>query len=325
MTSNSLTETIRPSKEKFYCKLSTKLANRSTPSKTSWSILKTFVNGKKIPIIPPLLVNNNFITNFLEKANLFNEFFSNQCQPLQNNSTLPKSNMYHTENRLNDITFDNEKLLKIIQSLDANKAHGYDGILIRILKLGSPSIIKPLSVIFQNCLKSSTFPDDWKKGNIVPIHKKNGKQLVNNFRPVSLLPICSEIFEKVIFDSIFNFMIQNNLLNSFQSGFRPNDSCINQLISITHNIYRAFEANPSLEVRGVFLDLSKAFDKVWHEGLLCKLKNNEINGNALQLIESFLHNRRQRVVLNGQSSSWLSITAGVPQGLVLDHCFFSFI
>ena len=91
-------------------------------------ILKTFVNSKKIPKIPPLFVNDNFITNFLEKANLFNEFFSKQCQPLQNNSILPKSNTYHTENRLNDITFDNEKLLRIIQSLDANKAHGYDGI-----------------------------------------------------------------------------------------------------------------------------------------------------------------------------------------------------
>ena len=191
-----------------------------------------------------------------------------------------------------------------------------------MLKLSSPSIIKPLSIIFQNCLESSIFPDDWKKGNIVPVHKKNSKQLVNNYRPVSLLPICSKIFEKFIFDSIFNFMIQNNLLNSCQSGFRPNDSCINQLISITHNIYRAFDANPSLEVRGVFLDLSKAFDKVWHEGLLYKIKNNGINGNALQLIESFLHNRRQRVVLNGQSSSWLSIRAGVPQGSVLGPLFF---
>ena len=122
---------------------------------------------------------------------------------------------------------------------------------------------------------------------------------------------------KLIFDSIFSLMTHNKLLNSCQSGFRPNDSCINQLISITHNIYRAFDANPSLEVRGVFLDLSKAFDKVWHEGLLYKIKNNGINGNALQLIESFLHNRRQRVILNGQSSSWLSIRAGVPQGSVL--------
>ena len=117
-------------------------------------------------------------------------------------------------------------------------------------------------------------------------------------------------------------MIQNNLLNSYQSSFRPNDSCINQLISINHNIYRAFDVNPSLDVRGVFLDLSKAFDKVWYEGLLYKLKNNGINGNALQLIESFLHNRRQRVVLNGQSSSWLSIRAGVSQGSVLGPLFF---
>ena len=123
-------------------------------------ISQNFRKWQKNPIIPPLLVNDKLVTNFLEKANLFNEFFSKQCQPLQNNSTLPKSNTYHTENRLNDITFDNEKLLKIIQSLDANKAHGYDGVSIRMLELSSPSIIKPLSNVFQNFLKSGTFPDD---------------------------------------------------------------------------------------------------------------------------------------------------------------------
>ena len=127
---------------------------------------------------------------------------------------------------------------------------------------------------------------------------------------------------KLIFDSIFSLMTHNKLLNSCQSGFRPNDSCINQLISITHNIYHAFDANPSLEVRGGFLDLSKAFDKVWHEGLLYKVKNNGINGNTLKLIKSFLHNGCLRVVLNGQTSSWLSIRAGVPQGSVLGPLFF---
>ena len=98
--------------------------------------------------------------------------------------------------------------------------------------------------------------------------------------------------------------------------------CVNQLISVTHNAYHAFDANPSLEVGGVFLDLSKAFNKVWHEGLLYKLKNSEVNGNDLQLIESFLHNRHQRVVLNGQSSSWLSLRAGMLQGSVLGPQFF---
>ena len=117
-------------------------------------------------------------------------------------------------------------------------------------------------------------------------------------------------------------MIHNKLLNSCQSAFRPNHSCINQLISITHNIYSPFDANPSLEVLCVFLDLSKAFDKVWHEGLLYKLNSNGINGNALHLIKSFLHNRNQRVVLNGQISSWLSIRGGVPQGSVLGPLFF---
>ena len=127
---------------------------------------------------------------------------------------------------------------------------------------------------------------------------------------MSLLLICSKNFENLIFESIFSFMIHNKLLNSCQAVFRPNDSCINQLISITHDIYRAFEVNPSLEVRGLFLDLSKAFDKAWHEDPLYKFKNNAINGNALQLIKSFLYNRCQRIVLNDRFSSWLSITVG---------------
>ena len=96
--------------------MSTKLVNPSTSSKTYWLILKNFANGKKIPIIPPILLNDKFVTNFLKETNLFNEFFSKRCELLKNNSTLPKSNTYHAENSLNDITFDNEKPLKIIQS-----------------------------------------------------------------------------------------------------------------------------------------------------------------------------------------------------------------
>ena len=114
---------------------------------------------------------------FYKKLNLFNEFFRKQCQPLQNNSTLPKSNTYQTENRLNDITFDNEKLLKIIQSLDATKAHGYDGISIRMLKLISPSIIKPLSTIFQNCMNLEISLMTGKKETLY----RSIKKIVNNY------------------------------------------------------------------------------------------------------------------------------------------------
>ena len=104
---------------------------------------------------------------------------------------------------------------------------------------------------------------------------------------MSLLPIASKIFEKAIYHNLLNYIERENLLNINQSGFRANDSCINQLISITHEIYRAFNCNPSLEVRGIFLDLSKAFDKVWHQGLLFKLESFGIRGKLLNLLEDY--------------------------------------
>ena len=145
-----------------------------------------------------------------------------------------------------------------------NKAHGHDGVSVRMSNLSCPCIIKPLLIIFSNFLKFGTFPDDWKKGNAVPVHKKDNKQIVDNYHPVSLLPICSNVSEKLAFDAIFEFMIEKNLLSINQSGFKPNDSWVNQLISITCSIFNALGANPSLEVCGDFLDLSKAFDRVWH-------------------------------------------------------------
>ena len=109
--------------------------------------------------------------------------------------------------------------------------------------------------------------------------------MITNYRPVSLLPICGKVFEKIIFNSLFVYLNNNNLLNSNQSGFRPGDSCVNQLISITHGIYKTYDANPSLEVRGVFLDSSKAFYKGWHDGP--KLRCMGICGEYLGLIDSF--------------------------------------
>ena len=107
-----------------------------------------------------------------------------------------------------------------------------------------------------------TFATQWKRANIVPIHKKNDKQIVSNYRPVSLLPICCKIFEKLIFNKHFKIFEDKYLLSKYISGFRPSDSCIYQLLAITHDIFSRFDCNPTLETRGVFLDISKAFDRV---------------------------------------------------------------
>ena len=141
---------------------------------------------------------------------------------------------------------------------------------------------------------------------------KNDRQLVSNYRPVSLLPICSKMFEKLILNELFRFSDDKNLLSKHQSGFHLGDSCIYQLLAITYDIFSSFDWN--LETCGVFLDISKAFDRVWHDGLLFKLKQNGVSGNLFQLIKSFLSGRFQRVLLNGQTSDWETIQGSVSQG-----------
>ena len=129
----------------------------------------------------------------------------------------------------------------------------------------------------------------------------------------------------LLFGDIYEDLNANRLLSENQSGFRPGDSTVNQLLAITHKIYTGFDQIPSRETRAVFLDLSKAFDRVWHAGLLYKLECNGISGNLLELIRSFLSHRQQRVTLNGQSSESREASAGVPQGSVLGPLFFLFI
>ena len=141
-----------------------------------------------------------------------------------------------------------------------------------------------------------------KKSIICPIHKKGVKQIINNYGPVSLLPICGKIFQRLIFNYLFEYLEKFKLLSAHESGFQAIDSCVDQLLSIVHNIYTVFDAYPILESRGIFLDISKTFDKVWPEELIFKLKLIGICDALLDLIGIFLENRFQRVVLDGQTS-----------------------
>ena len=154
-----------------------------------------------------------------------------------------------------------------------------------------------------------------EKVKIVPVHKKGDQQSLKNYRSVSLLRICDKILERLIFNEMFRFLIEDNLIPSNQSDFKPGGSCINQLLSITHEIHRSF--NDAIEVRGVFLDILKAFDKVWHNGIIFKLKQNGISGKLLSVSSDFLKDKKQRVTLNGKVSSSTGVNTGVPQGSIL--------
>ena len=169
---SEISQMISKRKKEYYDQLSKKLNDPLTSSKTYWSMLKTFYSGTKIPLIPPIIIDNKVIRNFREKANVFNIFLALQCMAIVNDSILPSTIIYRTENRLSTISFKDEDVLKIIKSLNINKAHGHDDISIRLLQICGAEVVKPLSLIFKNCIQYGIFPNLWKKSNIVPIHKK---------------------------------------------------------------------------------------------------------------------------------------------------------
>ena len=151
-----------------------------------------------------------------------------------------------------------------------------------MLLLCDVSIILPLRIIFRTILLTSTYHGIWKLANVTPIFKKGDKQLIKNYKPISLLLICGKIFEKIIFNNLYSYLNVNNIITKNQSGFRPGDSTTNQLLYLVNEIHQAFGSSKSLEVRAVFLDISKAFDKVWHDGLIFKLKQNGVSGNLIK-------------------------------------------
>ena len=166
--------------------------------------MKTLANGRKVPVISPLLINNESISNFKTKANYFNRFFNQQCIIISTDSSTPCSVNLATNETATTVNFDEQLISRFIVALNPNKAHGHDGLSIRMLQMGSDFISKPLSIIFRNCLKAGYFLTAWKKANVVPVHKKGNKQILSTCRPVALLSILANFLKKSFLIQFFN-------------------------------------------------------------------------------------------------------------------------
>ena len=231
---NECFQSVRESREKYLKSLGNKLIDKSTGQKTYWGVINMFLNKCKIPRIPPLLVAGTLISDCLEKARLFNAYFLEQCTLLINDSHLPQDNILLTQSKLDNVEINGELIQQILKTINVNKAHGPDNITGRMIELCGDSLSLPLTIIFKNILNTGIFPTAWKSANVTPIHKKNSKLVISNYRPISLLPIFAKVFERILFTHIYNHLTTNNLITKNQSGFRPNDSVSNQLLYLVH-------------------------------------------------------------------------------------------
>ena len=190
-----------------------------------------------------------------------------------------------------------------------------------VLKNCEPELSYILAELFNKCLKESCFQDCWKVSSMVPVFKSVGERsTARNYHPVSLLSVISKVFEKLVNNRIVDHLEKCGLFSDFQYGFRSSRSTADLLTVVSERIARAF--NRSVATRAVALDISKAFDRVWHAGLLHKLNFYGISGQIFGLIYSFLSNRRLRVVLDGKSSQEYPVNAGASQGSILASTLF---
>ena len=288
-------------------------------SRDFWRIANSVLNRNQ-STIPTLFHGPEVLSSPIDKANIFANCFAANSTLCDQGHPLPDCQS-RTNCRISFVSITPRKVAKVIQGLDTSKATGPDQIPAIVLKMCSPELSPVLSKLYNLCLSKSVFPSSWKMASVVPVFKGSGeKSDPANYRPISLLPIISKVFESVINQHLLGFLEDHSLLTDAQFGFRHSRSTGDVLALITEHINKALDSRG--EARVVALDISKAFDKVWHRGLVHKLKSYGISGKLLGTISDFLADRHITVVHEGHSSLTHSINAGVPQGSVLGPTLF---
>ena len=313
---NNVTTLLRNAKSVFVQSTSTD-TQRNT---RLHHIMKCFKQKTTTPI-PDLYHPPHQASTTQDKANILNNFFIQQSQQSITDSPTTTPPIHTTPvitSTLSNITTSPAEVESLLKQLDTNKSPGHDGIPTRLLKEAAAELAPSLATLYNLSFQTGDIPQDWKDATVSPIYKKGAKTSPTNYRPISLLSITSKIQEKIVYSRLYQHILPH--LPTHQSGFRQHDGTELQLARLVHQISAARDSGQS--VLACFFDLSKAFDRVWHEGLLAKLLHYGVSERVLAWLKTYLTGRRQRVQVQDCTSSWLTIPAGVPQGSVLGPLLF---
>ena len=322
---NRVSNEIKRSKEIYFHNF---FSTNTQNMKNLWSGIKTIISHKSS--------NSSSINKIKDKegnvtsepgriSNIFNDFFVNVADDITKTIPLtPKSPLDYLSNRTSNSLFLTPvtwiEVNDLINILNPSKSVGPNSIPIKLLKILGSSIAPLLAVLVNQSFLSGIFPDKLKIAKVITLFKKGNPELPSNYRPISLLPIFSKVFEKLMYRRLYKFLELNNILYSLQFGFQENHSIDHALVSLTEAVRNTLD-NKRFGC-GIFIDLQKAFDTVNHKILLSKLEHYGVRGCALEWFRSYLSDRKQYVSVNGSDSNLLSITCGVPQGSVLGPLLF---
>ena len=212
------------------------------------------------------------------------------------------------------------KVTSLLSKLCKSKSTGLDKISASLLRECADLIAALLCTIFNQSIVSGIFPDEWKFSKVILLFKQGQRSDLNNYHPISVIPVVAKVFERIIYDQLYDYFTVHKLISSHQSGFRPLHSTVTALLEATDSwAYNIDQGNVNAVV---FLDLKKAFDTVDHEILLSKLNKYGVQGTSYEWFKSYLDCRKQRCFVNGSLSGDHFLTCGIPQGTILGPLLF---
>lgn len=322
---------IQDAKSRYYYK---KFKSYEKKPLKMWQLITSLSTNKTKNCTPPsqLQTDSNCLTNLTDICNCFNSFFVNigavlakQIPPFYHDNATYKQ-LYNKNIDLKPMELSQfapvtiDEVSKIIDNLNSNTTTGLDGISCKIIKSVKKLILEKLTNCINDCLKTGYFPDSLKLAKVSPIFKTGKKTDPGNYRPISVLPVISKIFEKTIYNRLDQYLLSIDFLYYKQYGFRPKSNTRSACIDLVTNLKCKIDERQIC--LGIFIDLKKAFDTISHKLLLQKLNDIGVKESAYRLIESYLSNRHQVVKICDAKSTPELITYGVPQGSILGPLLF---